>query len=99
MYQRFIQKPIENRLFKSKIIVIYGPRQAGKTTLSEAILKKFGDDGLYLNCEVDSVKRELSKIEPAQLKNFFGSKKIIVLDEISIFCSISKYIISSICQG
>ncbi|KKT55714.1 hypothetical protein A3G55_01155 [Candidatus Giovannonibacteria bacterium RIFCSPLOWO2_12_FULL_44_25] len=88
MYQRFIQKPIENRLFKSKIIVIYGPRQAGKTTLSEAILKKFGDDGLYLNCEVDSVKRELSKIEPAQLKNFFGSKKIIVLDEAQIIPNI-----------
>src|SRR3989338_7817222 len=84
MYQRFIQKSIENWLFRSKIIVIYGPRQAGKTTLAEAILKKFGDDGFYLNCEVDSVKRELSKIEPSQLKNFFGRKKIVVLDEAQV---------------
>jgi len=88
MYQRFIQKSIETWLFKSKIIVIYGPRQAGKTTLSQSILKKFNDDGLYLNCEVDSVKRELSKIEPAQLKNFFGRKKIIVLDEAQVIPNI-----------
>lgn len=88
MYQRFIQKSIESWLFKSKIIIIYGPHQAGKTTLSEAILSKFGDDGLYLNCEIDSIKRELSKVEPAQLKNFFGRKKIVVLDEAQVIQNI-----------
>lgn len=88
MYVRFIQKSIEKWLFKSKIIVIYGPRQAGKTTLVKAILDKFGNDGLYLSCEVDSVKRELSKIEPSQLKSFFGKKKIIVLDEAQVISNI-----------
>ncbi len=81
MYTRFIQKSIEGWLFRSKIIIIYGPRQAGKTTLVKAILGKFGDDGLYLNCEVSSVKRELTEAEPARLKAFFGRKKIVVLDE------------------
>ncbi len=88
MYVRFIQKSIESWLFKSKIIIIYGPRQAGKTTLAKTILDKFGDDGLYLNCEVDSVKRELSKVEPSQLKSFFGKKKIIVLDEAQVISNI-----------
>lgn len=88
MYQRFIQKTVESWLFKSKIIIIYGPRQAGKTTLSQAIIKKYGDDSLYLNCEVDSVRRELSKVEPSQLKNFFGRKKIIVLDEAQVIPNI-----------
>ena len=88
MYQRFIQKSIENWLFKSKVIIIYGPRQSGKTTLSEVVLKKFDDDGLYLNCEVDSVRKELSKVEPAQLRNFFGRKKIVVLDEAQIIPNI-----------
>jgi len=88
MYVRFIQKSVENWLFKSKIVIIYGPRQAGKTTLVKTILNKFGDDGLYLNCEVDSVKRELSKVEPSQLKSFFGNKKIIVLDEAQVVSNI-----------
>ncbi len=88
MYKILIQKSIESWLFKSKIIIIYGPRQAGKTTLSQSILEKFGEDGLYLSCEVDSVKKELSKIEPSQLKNFFGRKKIVVLDEAQVIPNI-----------
>lgn len=81
MYQRFIQKNIEKWLFRGKIIVLYGPRQAGKTTLVQLMLKPFADTGAYFNCEVDSVQRELSRAEPAALKSFFGEKKIIVLDE------------------
>ncbi|MBI4272837.1 ATP-binding protein [Candidatus Uhrbacteria bacterium] len=81
MYQRFIKKSIENILFKGKIIILYGPRQSGKTTLVKVVLSKFGQDGAYFNCEVDSVKKELSVSEPSRIKSFFGTKKIIVLDE------------------
>src|SRR3989344_7814449 len=81
MYQRLIQKDIEKWLFKGKIIILYGPRQAGKTTLAKAILTTFGKDGSYFNCEVDSVKREISSAEPAKLKSLFGDKKVVVLDE------------------
>src|SRR3989344_6041224 len=81
MYQRFIQKDIEKWLFQGKIVILYGPRQSGKTILSKTILAPFADDGAYFNCEVDSVKIELSSIEPAKVKSFFGDKKLVVLDE------------------
>ena len=81
MYHRFIQKDIEKWLFRGKIIILYGPRQAGKTTLAKAILAQFGSEGAYFNCEVDSVKREIGTAEPVKLKAFFGDKKIVVLDE------------------
>ncbi|HEY4515201.1 MAG TPA: ATP-binding protein [Candidatus Paceibacterota bacterium] len=81
MYYRFIQKDVEKWLFKGKIVILYGPRQAGKTTLSKAILAPFGNDGAYFNCEVDSVKREIGVAEPTKLKSFFGDKKLVVLDE------------------
>jgi len=38
--QRKIQKIIEERFFKGKVIVIYGARQTGKTTLVKKILDK-----------------------------------------------------------
>lgn len=90
MYQRFLQKSIESLIFKGKIIILYGPRQAGKTTLAKNILSKFGDTGAYFNCEVDSVRHELSTVEPSRLKSFFGNKKIIVLDEAQTITNIGK---------
>ena len=37
LYKRTIQKYIEQNLFDQKIIVIYGARQVGKTTLLQAL--------------------------------------------------------------
>jgi hypothetical protein len=81
MIQRFIQKNIISWLFQGKIIIIYGPRQSGKTTLARHILESFGDDGVYFNCEVESTRQALSVAEPARIQAYFGSKKIVVLDE------------------
>ena len=81
MYHRLIQKDIEKWFFKGKIVILYGPRQSGKTTLAKELLSPFGNNGAYFNCEVDSVKSEISEAEPTKLKSFFGEKKIVVLDE------------------
>jgi len=82
---RFLQKNIEDSLFKGKIIIVYGARQVGKTTLVKKILEKFKENnnksGLYLNCEIFSVQEVLMKAEPDVIKNFIGDHKLIVLDE------------------
>ncbi|MFM7154156.1 MAG: ATP-binding protein [Bacteroidota bacterium] len=66
---------------RGKVIVLYGARQVGKTTLSRALLEPFGSSGLYLNCEIESVRSALSVREPMALKRYFGNPRIIVLDE------------------
>lgn len=38
MIERLIQKNIENRLKDGKAIIIFGPRQVGKSTLLEKII-------------------------------------------------------------
>lgn len=78
---RLIQKQIEDSFFKGKVVVIYGARQVGKTTLVKQILDKYGDKGLYLNCEILSVQQALAVAEPVKIKDYFGEKKLIVLDE------------------
>jgi len=79
---RLIQPQIENRLFKGKVIVIYGARQVGKTTLVKQILEKHkGEKSLYLNCELLSVQQNLSVPEAEKLKNYIGEHKLVVLDE------------------
>lgn len=79
--KRSIEDKIKQKLFKGKIIVLYGARQVGKTTLSKRILSEFGKEGLYLNCELISVQQGLENLEAEKLKTYIGNYKIIVLDE------------------
>ncbi|MFA5086388.1 MAG: ATP-binding protein [Candidatus Paceibacterota bacterium] len=81
MIIRILQKKIEEEIFKGKIVIIYGARQVGKTTLVKQILEKYGKDGAYFNCEVLSVQEALSGPEPKRIKDFLGDSKLIVLDE------------------
>ncbi|HEC32931.1 MAG TPA: ATP-binding protein [Candidatus Kaiserbacteria bacterium] len=78
---RLIQKDIEKRLFSGKVIILYGARQVGKTTLVKQIISKNPGESLYLNCETLAVSQALSVPEPKRLKNYFNGKILIVLDE------------------
>ena len=78
---RLIQSQIEKRLFKGKVIIVYGARQVGKTTLVKQILDRYNGKKLYLNCELLSVRQRLSIPEAEKLKSYLGDHKLIVLDE------------------
>jgi predicted AAA+ superfamily ATPase len=79
--QRAIQPLIERWLFRNKIIILYGPRQVGKTTLARTLLEKHGYPGSYFNCEIPSQRARFESKEPSVLKRTIGDSKIIVLDE------------------
>jgi len=82
MIKRTIQPQIKNYLFKNKIIIIYGPRQVGKTTLSKRLLRPYGPvNGRYFNCELLTINQALSTTNEQALKNYLGSAKIVVFDE------------------
>lgn len=81
MYKRTIQDEVEKWLFKGKVIIIYGARQVGKTTLVQEIIKKFGNSARYINCEFLENQEFLSVPSPEKLKNFLGNYKVVVLDE------------------
>lgn len=51
MFKRSIQENIEQWLFKGKVIIIYGARQVGKTTLSLEILKKYAELDKEINID------------------------------------------------
>ena len=87
---RVIEKRIKERLFKEKVIILYGARQVGKTTLAQKILAEFGENGKYLNCELASVETGLSVLEAEKIKSFLGDYKIIVLDEAQNVRNIGK---------
>lgn len=77
---RRIQKDVEDALFHGKIVVIYGARQVGKTTLVKKIMEGY-EDSFYLNCDEPDIRGALTNKTSTELKSFIGSKKLVVIDE------------------
>jgi len=78
---RDLEKQISKWLFKNKILIIYGARQVGKTTLVKRILNEKGNLKNYFNCEELSTKDIIESANAERMKMFFGDNKLIVLDE------------------
>ena len=78
--RRDIQPVIEKQLFQGKVIVIYGPRRVGKTTLSKQLLQSH-ERSRYINCELLENKMTLETTNSSALKSFLGNYRLIVLDE------------------
>ncbi|MCI5830500.1 MAG: AAA family ATPase [Treponema sp.] len=51
---RICTEHIRQKLFKGKAVVVYGPRQCGKTTLIKNLLKTENLDAVFLNGDDDS---------------------------------------------
>lgn len=82
MIKRFLQSRVIGNMFKGKAILIFGPRQSGKTTLCRAIASEYGEDRtLWFNGDEPDIRLLLSNITSTRLRSLFGSKKLIVIDE------------------
>lgn len=80
MYQRKATKQITNWLSKPEIIIIYGARQVGKTTLVKMLLETH-TDSILLNCENPNVLVTFESRDLSAIVALFSGKKIIALDE------------------
>lgn len=81
MIPRTLQQKIEQKLFKGKLLIIYGARQVGKTTLLKSIFDRFKESALFLNCDEPDIRNMLTNATSTVLKNISGSKKIVLIDE------------------
>lgn len=79
MYLRYLQKIIENRIGSGKAVVLIGPRQVGKTTLLETILKD--KDYLLLDGDDPRTRTLLTETNTEQLRTILGKKKYVFIDE------------------
>lgn len=72
---------IEERLFRGKVLVLYGARQVGKTTIAKELLRRHPEKSLYLTGDEPDVREAFANKPFAQIRRFLGDRKLIVLDE------------------
>jgi uncharacterized protein len=81
MIKRAIEDQITQNLFKGKAIILYGPRQVGKTTLIQKITKQLSIPALWFSGDEADIRNELTDTNSSRLKALFGNYKLVVIDE------------------
>ena len=77
---RGIEANLAKSMNKGKVIILYGPRQAGKTTLVQNFFSSRSLPYLYLACEEERIRRQLIP-DSLPLKKIIGDFQNIVIDE------------------
>lgn len=81
-YRRKIKADLINDLQKlNKVIILYGPRQSGKTTLSKEIADQLKYKSLYLNADQPKYIDILSSRDAVRLKNLTLGYQLLIIDE------------------
>ncbi len=81
MIKRSLAHIIKQKLGKGKIIIIFGPRQVGKTTLLNSIFSANHPQALWLNGDEADVRALWSNTTSSRLKSLIGSHKLVIIDE------------------
>ena len=79
--KRTIQERILQRMHKNKAILIFGARQTGKSTLSEALIQKQEESSLSLNGDDSDVRALLQEANATKLRAIIGNHQIVLIDE------------------
>ena len=74
---------LKQKLQKNKVILLYGPRRVGKTTLLKEFIKDLGSKEKikFANGENLIIQKELSCQSIEKLKNFVGDVDSLIIDE------------------
>lgn len=81
-FERSLFNPIIKQIKKEpKIIIIYGPRQSGKTTLIKQLLVKLNETSLIFNGDDIRTQEAFGIPNLSLLKKSVGDEKILVIDE------------------
>ncbi len=82
MIPRKYLSALRSQLFKSqKVIILFGPRQVGKTTLAHEVLKDFEGRMLHINADEQPYREVLGSQDLAKMKGLVGGYDLLFIDE------------------
>lgn len=90
MITRYLKTQIQDVMHKGKVVILYGARRTGKTTLVKEILAQYGSSGRYLNCELTGDRKIIQNPNEQELFSYLKEYKVVVIDEAQVIPNIGK---------
>jgi len=87
---RIVEQQITKYIGKQKVILLYGSRRTGKSTIIESIARNRGKDTLLLQGEDMDTAALLQKRTTENYKRLTNGKKVIIIDEAQTIPGIGK---------
>ena len=81
MIAREIVPKLKNWLFRGKVLIVFGPRQAGKTTFVEQLISGLDKKVVRFNGDEADVRDYLSNTTSTKLKALIGDAELVFIDE------------------
>ena len=81
MYRRILKTQIMNWINVHKVIILYGARQVGKTTLVKEIAGEIDSNYFYCDCESYEIQEILNSRTISKLEVLLKGKKTVIFDE------------------
>ena len=72
---------LERLVSPGKVVVVYGPRRVGKTTLIQHYVQRYNPDALVVTGEDITVREYLESQSLVKLRAFIGQRKTLIVDE------------------
>ncbi|WP_291780073.1 ATP-binding protein [Cecembia sp.] len=87
---RYIQENLERHIGKQKVLMLYGSRRTGKTTLIENIYQKYSSSTLMLLGEDIQIANLLQTRTVTNYKQIIGDNKLVIIDEAQAIPNVGK---------
>ncbi len=82
MIPRFLHEQVKETLLRrDKIVVVYGPRQVGKTTLIKGVLEELPFKSLYVDADFANIREVFSSRDLSAMQEVIGRHELLFLDE------------------
>ncbi|MBI5230295.1 MAG: ATP-binding protein [Candidatus Magasanikbacteria bacterium] len=83
LINRLAKKLLHSKIQEGKVVLLYGPRRTGKTTLLEDFLKSYPRQSeiKFVNGETRVIQDALSQQSVESFKRFVGNARVVCIDE------------------
>ena len=79
--ERVLQEQIQNTLLPGKVLVLYGPRQVGKTTLTQDLLENIERRTRFVNADELIYREALASQNRQKLDEVLADAELLIIDE------------------